>query len=341
MKPDFAARQRHLRTLVEKAGLDAIITSDAHDVFYYTGYAGLKDDRVFMLLQESGKPKLFVSSLENDAAAKYPDIAYIRDKDDFIRNLDGFRRMGYDERSLSLMLFRAMKKKLKAKLVPSSKIMELPRIQKDEYEIEQIKEAIRLTGETLATIGEFLWGNSEKQIADAIEIEYRKRGVSESFESIVCAGKQAAFVHHKPDETLAKAKAPVLIDTGCIVNGYCSDITRMFFTRLGPVQKKLYEDVKQIHDELIYAARAGVAYDELEELQKKLYAKKSYTVLHGLGHGLGLSVHESAGETLAENAVMTIEPGVYIKGIGGVRLEDVILIKKKRTEVLSKDIPIF
>jgi Xaa-Pro aminopeptidase len=341
MKPDFAARQRRLKALVQKSGLDAIITSDAQDVFYYTGYAGLKDDRIFMLFQNSGRPKLFVSPLENDAASKYPDIAYIRDKDDFIRQLGSFRKLGYDERTLSLLLFRAMQKKLKARLAPASKIMELPRIQKDEYEIEQIKEAIRLTGETLATVGGFLWGNSEKQIADAIEIEYRKRGASESFETIVCAGKQAAFVHHKPGETLAKAKAPVLIDTGCIVNGYCSDITRMFFTRLGPVQKKLYEDVRQIHDELIYGARAGVTYSELEDLQKKLFAKKSYTVLHGLGHGLGLSVHEPQGETLAENAVMTIEPGVYIKGIGGVRIEDVILIKKKRTEVLSKDIPIF
>ena len=341
MKPDFAARQRRLKALVKKSGLDAIITPDLHDVFYYTGYSGLKDDRVFMLFRDGGRPKLFVSSLENDAATKYPDIAYIRDKDDLIRNLDGFKRMGYDERTLSLLLFRTMKKKLKAKLTPAGKIMELPRIRKDEYEIAQIKEAIRLTGDVLHKVGGFLWGNSEKQIADAIEIEYRKRGVSESFETIVCAGKQAAFVHHKPGVAIAKAKAPVLIDTGCIVNGYCSDITRMFFTRLGPVQKKIYDDVRQIHDELICAARAGVSYSELDELQKKLFAKKSYTVLHGLGHGLGLSVHESQGEVLAENAVMTIEPGVYIKGVGGMRLEDVILIKKKRTEVLSKYIPIF
>jgi Xaa-Pro aminopeptidase len=340
MKPDFGSRQKKLSGLMSSKNIDAIITSDINDVLYYTGYAGLKDDRIFMLFPAGGKPKLLVSLLENDAALKYPHVGYMKETNDFISQLRRFKTIGYDERSLSLLLFHEMKKKLKAKLEPVSKIMEAPRVLKDEYEIEQMKQAIKLTGKALQRVCGFLWGNSEKRIADAIEIEYRKTGVSEAFESIVCTGKQAAYIHHRPDQAVAKAGMPMLIDTGCRVNGYCSDITRMFFSRLGPKQKKIYGDIREIHDELIAGARAGVTYKELEELQKRMFARKGYRVMHGLGHGLGLSVHESCGEMLAENTVMTIEPGVYIKGFGGFRLEDVILIKKKRTEILSKDIPI-
>lgn len=340
MKPDFAARQRKLRTLMGTKGLDAIITSDANDVLYYTGYGGMRDDRIFMLFHASGKPKLLVSSLENDAALKYTHMTYIGDVKDLVRHLKPFGNLGYDERSLQLLLFQKMKRELKTKFVSVAKIMELPRIEKDAYEIEQLRQAAKLTGKALHRVGGFLWGNTEKQIADAIEIEYRKSGVSESFESIVCAGRHTAFVHHKPDRTVAKAKLPVLIDTGCVVNGYCSDITRMFFGRLPPRQRRIYEDVKQIHDELIDHIRAGATYKGLEELHKKLFAKKGYKVMHGFGHGLGLSVHEPAGDTLKENTVLTVEPGIYIKDFAGFRVEDMILVRKNKSEILSKGIPI-
>jgi Xaa-Pro aminopeptidase len=338
--PDFAARRKRLKRLMKGEGLDAIITSDAKDVFYYTGYEGMKEDRISMIFPADGKPKLLVSSLENDAEEKYPRVAYIKEKKDFIGHLRPYGRLGYDERSLNLLLFQEIRKSLKAKLQPSAKIMELPRIEKDAHEIEQIRQAVKLTGTVLQKIGGFLWGNAEKRIADSVEVEFRRRGSSESFETIVCAGRHTAFVHHKPDLTIAKAKLPVLIDTGCVVNGYCSDITRMFFGRLAPRQRKVYEDVKHIHDELIGSIRAGVAYKELDELQKKLFAKSGYEVIHGFGHGIGLSVHESAGETLKENAILTVEPGVYLKGIGGFRVEDMILVKKNKAEVLSRSIPV-
>jgi Xaa-Pro aminopeptidase len=340
MRPGFAKRRKSLKKLMEKRGLDAVITPDANDVFYYTGYSGMRDDRIFMLFPAGGVPKLLVSPLENDAAEKYPRIAYIREAKDFTAQLKRFKTMGYDERSLNLLLFREMKINLKTRLVPVGKMMEIPRIAKDDYEIGQLRGAIDLTGKVLGKIGSSLYGKTEKQVADSIEIEYRKLGVSESFESIVCAGRHSAFVHHKPDQTVAKANGAVLVDTGCRVNGYCSDITRMFFRRLDAKQKRIYGDVRQIHDELIDSIRAGVAYKKIEELYKKLYAKNGYRVTHGFGHGIGLSVHESAGDVLKENAVLTVEPGVYIKNSAGFRVEDMVLVKKNRAEVLSKTIPI-
>ena len=337
-KPDFAKRQKRLKDLMLKSGLDAVMTPDQNDIFYYTGYSGLRDDKVFMICPAAGKPKLAVSSLENDASMRYPNVVYIKETKDFLLQLKPFRKLGYNERSLSAVLFHEMQKDLKARLEPAGKMLEAPRATKDAHEIEQIKKAIWITGKVLEKSGNSLGGKSEKQIADALEIGYRKRGVSEAFESIVCTGKHAAFVHHKADET--KAAGVTLIDTGCAFNGYCSDVTRMFFRKLAPGQKKIYEDVKWIHDEIIASVRADVAYKEIEELQKRMFAKRGYKVVHSFGHGIGLSVHEPAGDVLKENAVLTVEPGIYIKGFGGFRVEDVVLVKKKRAEVLSKAIPV-
>ncbi len=341
-KPDFAKRQKKLRSMMEKQRLQAILTSDANDILYYTGYAGLKDDKLFMLLHAGGKPELVVSPLENDAGTRYPHVTYISDTKDFIALLKGYRSLGYNEKSLSLLLFQEMQKSLKARLEPVGGMLEAPRLAKDEYEIAQIKNAIGITEKALKKVGASLGegGKSEKQVADAMEMEFMRRGVSEAFETIVCAGKNTAFVHHRPEEKKTKASDVFLVDTGCRFNGYCSDITRMFFGKLDSRQRKVYEDVKWIHDEVIDRLRAGVACKEIEELHRRMLEKRGYKVAHSFGHGIGLSVHEPAGDILEENAVVTVEPGVYIRGFGGFRVEDMIIIKKKGTEILSEAIPV-
>lgn len=340
MGPDFAKRRKKLKGLMMERGMHAILTSDLNDVFYYTGYMGLREDKVFMIFTSDSEPKLIVSSLENEARLAYRNAVFMKETKDFLTYLKPYKRLGYDERSLNLLLFQEMQKKLKARLEPAGKIMEIPRIVKDAYEIEQMKKAVETTRKVMGKIGEGTEGKTEKEIADLVEIEYRKSGLASAFEPIVCSGTQSAFVHHKPNQRIVKANDVVLLDSGCRFNGYCSDVTRMFFRRLGAKQKRIYEGVKQIHDEITSRICAGVEYKEIEELQKRLFSKKGYRVMHGFGHGVGLSVHESAGDVLKENAVLTVEPGVYIKNFGGFRVEDVVLVRKNSAEILSKSIPV-
>jgi Xaa-Pro dipeptidase len=340
MKPDFARRRKKLWQLMRDKGMDSVFTSDPSNVFYYTGYAGMKDDRVFMIAPLGAKPKILVSSLENDASSKYANVGYLRDRDDFIKHLKKFECVGYDERSLSLMLFRLIRRQLKTKLLPAGGLLEMPRIEKDAFEIAKIREAIEITRKALARTAASLAGKTEKQVSDGMEIEYRKFGASESFETIVCSGTHSSFIHHKPDHTITKANAIMLIDTGCVLDGYCTDITRTFFGKLDSRQRRIYEDVKAIHDELIAYVIPGVEYKDLEDLQKELFSRNGYKVMHGLGHGIGLNVHESTGKVIKENVVMTVEPGVYVKGQYGFRVEDMILVKKNGAEILSGSIPI-
>jgi Xaa-Pro aminopeptidase len=339
MKPDFARRRKSLKRLMEKIGLDAIMTSNTNEVLYYTGYAGLKEDRIFMIFPLDGVPKLAVSSLENEADRLYSNVIYMKEARDFVEHLKRYRVIGYDERVTNILIHQELQK-LKARLEPAAAMLEAQRIVKDAYEIEQLRKAAAISGRALAKVSERLAGRNEKAIADALEIEYRKLGAEGAFEPIVCAGGNTQFVHHRPSAKIIKAKDPVLIDTGCRFNGYCSDITRVFFRRLDARHRKVYGDVKQVHEELIANIRAGVAYKDLEALHNSMFRKKHYGITHNFGHGVGLSIHEPTGDVLRENAVITVEPGVYIRNFAGFRIEDMVVVKKGKAEVLSKTIPI-
>jgi Xaa-Pro aminopeptidase len=339
MKPDFAKRRKNLKKLMEKTGIDAIMTSNPNEVLYYTGYSGLKEDRIFMIFPLDGKPKLAVSSLENEADKLYPDVIYMKETRDFIEYLKRYKTIGYDERVINILIYQELNK-LKARLEPVTAMLEAQRIVKDAYEIEQLRKAAEMSGRTLAKVSERLAGRSEKAISDALEIEYRKLGAEGAFEPIVCAGSNTQFVHHRPSAKIIKAKDMVMIDTGCRFNGYCSDITRLFFRKLDARHRKVYEDVKQIREELITEIRAGVAYKDIEALHNALFRKKGYGVTHSFGHGVGLSIHEPAGDKLKENTVITVEPGIYIKNFAGFRIEDIVLVKKGKADVLSKTIPV-
>ncbi|MEE9322968.1 MAG: Xaa-Pro peptidase family protein [Candidatus Aenigmarchaeota archaeon] len=337
---NFAKRREKLADLMGKKGIDAVLTSNHNDIFYYTGYAGLKEDRIFMVFPAGGKPKLIVTPLENEAEVKYSNVVFMSDVKDFLNQVKTFKRLGYDEKYMNVILFKELEK-LNVKLEPVGKMLEIPRIVKEAYEIDQIKKAIRISKNVFGKIGSGMIGKSEMEVSNEIDIEFRKQGVSSAFESIVSSGPQGAFVHHQPNERVIKKKDGVLIDIGCRFNMYCSDLTRMFFKKLDSKKRKVYEDAKQIHNAVIDSIRAGVAYKDIESLQEKLFESKGYKVFHNFGHGVGLSVHDPVSNILNMNEVLTVEPGIYIKNVGGFRIEDMVLIKKGKAEVLSNSVPVF
>lgn len=340
MKPNFAKRRKKLRNLMGEKGLDAVLTSNHGDIFYYTGYAGLREDRIFMVFPADGEPKLIVTPLENEAPLKYKNAVFMNNVKDFLDQVKSFRKLGYDEKYLSVLLFKGIDK-LNVKLEPVGKMLGIPRIVKEANEIDQIKRAISITKKVFGKTGSGMIGKSEKEISNEIDIGFRKQGVTNAFENIVSSGPQGVFVHHKPNERVIKKKDSVLIDIGCRFNMYCSDIARVFFKKLDNKKRKIYEDVKIIHNEIIDNIRAGAKYKDIESLQEKLFESKGYRVFHNFGHDVGLSVQDPVSNILNKNEVLTVEPGIYIKNLGGFRIEDMVLVKKGKAEVLSKSIPVF
>jgi len=339
LKPDFAKRGKALKKMMAEKDLDAVMTSSQNEILYYTGYIGLKDDRLFMIFPLDGRPKLAVSPLSNEAKKFYPEIVYMEKFADVLACLKPYKAVGYDERAVSIMVYQELNK-LKIRLQPATDALEALRIAKDAYEIEQIRKAAAITGKVLASVSERLVGRSEKEIADALEIGYRKMGTESAYDSIVCAGSNTQFVHHAPAAKIVGGKDAVMIDTAAKVNGYCCDVTRIFFRRMDAKRRKLYEDVKHIKDEITGIIKAGAACKDIEDFYRSLLRKKGYPVVHSFGHGVGLSVHEPTGDVLKENAVITIEPGVYIKNFAGFRVEDTVVVKKGKADVLSGMIPI-
>ncbi len=338
MRPDFAKRRKKLKNLLEKKGIDAVLTSNHEDIYYYTGYTGLREDRIFMIFPVEGEPKLIVTPLENEAEIKYGNVVFMDEIKDFLEEVKPFKTLGYDEKYISVILFRELEK-LSIKLEPVGKILEIPRMIKDSYEISQLKSAIGVTKKVFDKLGSELAGKSEKDVADRVGIEFRKHGVTEAFESIISSGIQSAFVHHKPNEKTIKRGEHVLVDIGCRFGMYCSDITRIF-GRLDRRGRKICEDVREIHDMIIDNIRSGVRYEDIEALQKRLFERKGYKVFHNFGHGVGLSVHDPVSNILNVNEVLTVEPGIYIKNVGGFRIEDMVLVKKGKAEVLSESIKV-
>jgi len=183
-----------------------------------------------------------------------------------------------------------------------------------------------------------IMGKTEFGLAREIENLMLSMGAHPSFPTIVASGKNSAYVHYTPkNRPLGR---PAIIDLGARVNGYCSDITRSVYSRASKRQKGVYEDVKMIQEEIIENARDGSLFSELQKVYESCKKKKGYRIIHSFGHGVGLSVHErpGRGDVLKRGMVITVEPAVYLRGFGGMRIEDMILVRKGRPEILTKGV---
>ena len=331
MEPNFVARQDKLKKISAERGIDAVLVTGRNDVYYYTGYLGFGDDIPFLVLPVSGEPLLMASPLSNEAAEAYKNVVFIRSLKDVKKQMSQYRSVGYDGSNLDVITFKRLRK---GKWVEFAREIKSPRQVKDEWEIGNMVGAIRLTNQVLKSLPE-LTGKTEEEVASLIDIEMRRRKASNAFETIVASGRQGHLIHHRPNGKRIGKKDMVIIDLGCRFRGYCSDISRTIYHGSGRREKKVMETVRGIQKEIIDNIVAGVEMKFLRDFQEKLFKKAGYEVKHAFGHGVGLSVHEGLGNRLQENNVVTVEPGIYIKGFGGCRIEDMVLVKKNGTMLLS------
>ena len=318
-----------IRKLMEANRLSSVILSLKEDIFYYSGHKASEGN--LLLVNNSGKPILFVSPLENDAEKARAEVVYLTKIDQLTKHIKG-GLVGYDEHNLSANRFLLLHKH-HIHLKKFSVLIKKPREVKYPEEIENIRHAIKISENVLK--GLKFYGKTEIEVSNKIEADFKLSGASSAFDPIVANG--TGSIHHPPENRRILRKNPTIIDFGARVNWYCSDITRSY-PGTEKKWKVVWENVSSIQKEIIDFVRPGVTMEDIKKLYEKLMAKNKYKIYHSFGHGLGLEVHEQITGPLKEGMVITVEPGVYIKHLGGIRIEDTILVRKGKAEVMSKNV---
>ncbi|MBW8001312.1 MAG: aminopeptidase P family protein [Planctomycetes bacterium] len=345
------ARLRAVRCELEDERLDGIIVTKAVNVSYVTGFCG--DDswavitarKVYLLTDsryiEQTRKECYDCQIIERREAMGKAVGGLLGK------LKSVKTIGIED-STSIALLRGLRKNLDAKIKPTSNLVESVRKCKDAGEIKSLKGAIEIAAKAFKkTRGNVRSGMTENELAGRLDFEIRKLGAENSFETIVAFGVNASRPHHKPGSKKLRKNDNVLIDFGVRYKGYCSDLTRCFSVgKISGLYKKVFKAVEESQAAAIGIIRAGVKISEVDAAARAVIEKYGLGVYgHGTGHGLGLEVHEGpvvSGKVKGElqaGEIITIEPGVYMQGKLGVRIEDDVLVTERGCKILSSGCP--
>jgi Xaa-Pro aminopeptidase len=248
------------------------------------------------------------------------------------------------EDKIELAVFKILRKKLPVRIKPVKKLVESVRIIKDDSEIFAIRKAIEISQIALAKVlPKIRVGVSETSLAAMLDFQMKKAGAAPAFETIVAFGSNSAMAHHRPSARKLKKVDTILFDFGAKVNGYCADMTRCFATgRVTPFYAKVYKTVLDAQTAAINILKSGIKAKVADAAAKEIIkASKLPPYGHGLGHGIGLDVHEQpvvsviSKASLPRGSVITVEPAVYLPGKFGIRIEDDVLITENGCEILT------
>jgi Xaa-Pro aminopeptidase len=343
------ARIERVQGLLEEAGLDGCVLKGMDNIFYLTGFRGSEGS----LFVTRGDVVLVVDFRYLTHAREVTrdiHIEEVRPKRDAVYDLcTKYRisKLGFDGSHVPYNVFKSWAENLVGiSLVPMNNAIEEIRRAKEPEEIAAIMAAIDTATKAFTDVLDLVKpGSTEKEIADELDHAMRRRGAKgPSFETIVASGPRGALPHAEPGDRKLREGETVIIDYGAAVAGYCSDET--VTVCLGEIPEKLSEIYTIVNDARklgIEKARAGMSIAQLDNIVRGYIEERGYGDFfrHGLGHGVGIAVHEAPGinsvarGVLEENMVVTIEPGIYLPNIGGVRLEDMVLITEDSPQVLT------
>lgn len=348
----YQTRRDRLRQAVKKAGADALLVTNFTNVTYLTGFSG---DDSYLLLRRDGELILsdarYTTQLGEecpgmDLSIRRPGVTMIQLIGKVLKSAKP-RRLGIEAESMTVSLRdQIATERPKLEIVPTSGLVEDLRQIKDKGEIVQIRQAVWQAEKAFGVLRATLRPEkTEKQIARELEHEMRLFGARwRGFPSIVGIGPRSALPHAVPTERRIGDSDFVLIDWGADEGLYKSDLTRVLVTgRISPKLQRVYGVVLHAQTQAIAAIRPGVAARQVDQVARAIIADAGFGRYfgHGLGHGLGLEIHESprlAAEVLTvlkPGMVVTIEPGIYLPGWGGVRIEDDVLVTRSGHDVLT------
>lgn len=349
-----------ISTWMKQEQIDFCFLTNPDSVFYVSGFLSNPHERLLgVALFQDADPFLVCPAMEKEDATQagfpydiigYSDIENPWEKIQLLvqqRNRK-VERIAIEKEHLNVERYEILSSLFPhAHFVSAEDKLRKLRMVKDDKELSTLREACALADYAIEVgVSELAVGKSELEILAAIEFALKKKGVSHmSFDTMVLTGKNGASPHGTPGLTKIQSGDLVLFDLGVVVDGYCSDITRtVAFGEITEEQNRIYQTVLQAQLAAVAATKAGVTSAMVDLAARDLIREAGYGDYfpHRLGHGLGISVHEypSITETnqlvLEAGMVFTIEPGVYVPGVAGVRIEDDVLVTKEGVEVLTK-----
>jgi len=351
MSDHFFNRRRALRQPLAQQKLEALVITHRPDWYYLTGFTGesgalIVGDKATLITDgrfvTQGKDETNTVQIIQHKAGLFQAVG------EFLRNT-GVRRAGFDPLQITVAQLGALRKATRARctLKPASGLVLRLRERKEPQELAQMRKAAILASEVVEhAIGLLKPGVREIEIAAEIDYHMRKRGASgPAFESIVAFGDRSALPHARPTSKQLRKNELVVLDLGAILGHYCSDITRTVYVGTAPRRvKEWYKAVLEAQGTAIAAVRAGASCGDVDAAARTTLAgyKLDKYFVHSTGHGLGLEVHEDPRVARGQKArlgpgtVVTIEPGVYMPGVGGIRIEDDVAVHEDRSEVLTR-----
>lgn len=351
---DHAGRRERLRAVAAERGLDAVLVTDLVNVRYLTGFTG--SNGAFLLRTEPtpGAPDLFGTDgrYTTQAGTQVPDVELVVDRATvgaLARAAAGVGRLGYESHVVTVDGLRGLEAAVGGtELVSVRQAVEALRAVKDADEVEALRRACTVADQALAELaaeGALRPGRTELAVGRELDARMLALGAeAPSFETIVAAGANSAIPHHRPDGTELRGGDFLKLDFGATVDGYHSDMTRtLVLGHPADWQTEVYALVQESQAAGRAALAVGADVTAVDAASRDVIAAAGHAehFTHGLGHGVGLEIHEAPGisalgaGTLAAGMAVTVEPGVYLPGHGGVRIEDTLIVTDGEPELLT------
>lgn len=351
-------RLKKVLTNMDKHGLDQMLITSPAAIFYLTGKWIEPGERMLALyINNCNENKLIVNALFPISEDLGVELEVYNDIEDPILILSSIihnKKLGIDKTWPSHFLIRLMEKNNTLTFVNGSPIIDEIRMIKDEEEIQLMREASKINDRAMSDIINLLKeGYDEKSLCKHLGDIYEKYNThSFSFHPLIAYGANAAEPHHESDNTKLKSGDSVIFDIGGLTNRYCSDMTRtVFFNKVSEEQKRIYELVLEANIKAIEKVKPGVKFCDIDKAARSVIDKGGYGkyFTHRTGHNIGIEVHEfpdvsSVNEMVVEKGmIFSIEPGIYLPGNSGVRIEDLVVVTDAGCEILnshSKDLKV-
>ena len=347
---ELEQRRKAVSAALASRKIDALLVTSLANVRYLTGFAGSNA----AVLATSSDTHFFTDPrYGTDASRQVTCKVHVAKKPltDAVAGIlkrNRLKRIGFEPAWLNIEQHEKLKKRLPpgASLHATDGIVEELRMVKSVTEIEQIRRSVQANSDAYyKTLGRVRLGMRERDVAAELDYQMRVHGAEKSaFDTIVAAGARSALPHAHPTDRRLEANELLLIDMGAFVDGYASDMTRVSFLGFPPKRiRTLYRAVAEAQQAAIGAVRAGVTASRVDGVAREVLKRHELerAFVHSTGHGLGLEIHEGPRigrkekTKLRAGMVITIEPGAYIEGLGGVRIEDTVLVTERGCEVLT------
>ncbi len=352
----YTSRLTLLREMLAKKNLQGLLVSSNDTIGYLSGcfhFSAIVREALLLITLKNAylfTDARFTGMLKLPQTFQLIETSAKRSAYDAIQTFvtsEGVHRLGFEENNLSVKEYKTLKRNLKAntRQIQAAGIMQKLRMIKDAEEIKKIKQASTLTDRAFNYILSFIRvGIREQELAEKIEYFFKKNGAECAFPPIVAFGPSSAIPHHMPSaKKLTPSTTYILFDIGARLNHYCADLSRTIFwkTPTSTITKE-YETVHRAQAKAIEALQTKSA-KKVDAVAREYILSQGYGAIpHAVGHGIGIAVHEAptisprSKHVLMNGMVVTIEPGIYRAGKGGIRIEDTVLIQDNKAKILTQ-----